>query len=270
MLWLMALAKNDSVKLSSKSDIRNLWTKATLSQPKLNGLTNVYEDSDQEDSSSRSKSGQWYRRKTDPGRASGKWDDRNKGSITQGELDGHTLEQSPNSFQRNHVEGVQDSGELDSSVSSLNIMKHTHHRAYWEEQQDRLPLPLMDLMENEALEILTKALQGGMSLCAASAPSLIDVKSLWTVDGLGKPPLVCPVYGMRGRDWLMANGECSRRCPKSCRCPRSGRQHFLYSCSHSSSTSISSPAPHPPPIWSTGLATKPPGPSASEIQSSPN
>lgn len=95
-----------------------------------------------------------------------------------------------------------------------------------------------------------------MSLCAASVPSLIGVKSLWTVDGLGKPPLVCPVYGMRGRDWLMANGECSRRCPKNCRCPRSGRQHFLYSCSHPSSTSISSPAPHPPPIWSTGLATK--------------
>ncbi|XP_036182849.1 cation channel sperm-associated protein subunit zeta [Myotis myotis] len=154
-----SLSPNDSVKSSSKSDIRNLWTKATLSQPKLNVLTNVCDDSDQEDSSSRSKSGQWYRRKTCPERAWEKRDDRKKGSITQGELDGHALEQeqSPSSFQKNHVEGVQDSGELDSSVSSVNVLKHTHHRAYWAEQQDRLPLPLMELMVNEALEILTKA-----------------------------------------------------------------------------------------------------------------
>ncbi|XP_023603121.1 cation channel sperm-associated protein subunit zeta isoform X1 [Myotis lucifugus] len=60
---------------------------------------------------------------------------------------------------RTAAPGTSLASELDSSVSSLNIMKHTHHRAYWEEQQDRLPLPLMDLMENEALEILTKALQ---------------------------------------------------------------------------------------------------------------
>ncbi|XP_015424559.1 PREDICTED: testis-expressed sequence 40 protein [Myotis davidii] len=53
--------------------------------------------------------------------------------------------------------------ELDSSVSSVNILKHTHHRAYWAEQQDRLPLPLMELMVNEALEILTKALRSYLS-----------------------------------------------------------------------------------------------------------
>ncbi|KAL4696861.1 hypothetical protein H8959_002559 [Pygathrix nigripes] len=49
--------------------------------------------------------------------------------------------------------------EKSSSTSSLNIAKHTPHRAYWAEQQSRLPLPLMELMENEALEILIKALR---------------------------------------------------------------------------------------------------------------
>ncbi|KAL2805799.1 cation channel sperm-associated auxiliary subunit zeta, partial [Daubentonia madagascariensis] len=46
-----------------------------------------------------------------------------------------------------------------SSVSSVESLKHTPHQAYWAEQQNRLPLPLMELMENEALEILTKALR---------------------------------------------------------------------------------------------------------------
>ncbi|XP_054581820.1 cation channel sperm-associated auxiliary subunit zeta isoform X2 [Eptesicus fuscus] len=171
MLSLRATAKSlsphDLVRSSSKSDIRNLWTKATLSQPKLNlQLTNVYEDSDQEDSGGSRRAGQWYKQKTDDSESGWeRWSERNtEGGIWQEELGGHSseLEQSPRGSQRNDVEGVVDFGskmDLASSVSSLNILKHTHHRAYWVEQQNRLPLPLVELMENEALEILTKALQ---------------------------------------------------------------------------------------------------------------
>uniref|UniRef100_A0ABI0NXN4 Catsper channel auxiliary subunit zeta n=1 Tax=Bos taurus TaxID=9913 RepID=A0ABI0NXN4_BOVIN len=92
---------------SSLQDIRNMWTTATLSQPKLNvQLPTVREDSELEDVSV---------------------------------------------------------SEKPSSVSSLNISRHTPHRAYWVEQQSRLPLPLTELMENEALEILTEALRSYQS-----------------------------------------------------------------------------------------------------------
>ncbi|XP_051002850.1 cation channel sperm-associated auxiliary subunit zeta [Acomys russatus] len=45
-----------------------------------------------------------------------------------------------------------------SSESSVSLMKEMPHQAYWTEQQNRLPIPLMELMENEVLEILSKAL----------------------------------------------------------------------------------------------------------------
>ncbi|XP_045153170.1 cation channel sperm-associated protein subunit zeta isoform X1 [Echinops telfairi] len=48
--------------------------------------------------------------------------------------------------------------ERTSSMSSLTILNRTPHKAYWAEQQNRLPLPLIELMESEVLEILTKAL----------------------------------------------------------------------------------------------------------------
>ncbi|EDM12626.1 rCG47836 [Rattus norvegicus] len=43
-----------------------------------------------------------------------------------------------------------------SSESEVSLSKP--HRAYWIEQQNRLPLPLMDIMETEVLDILKKAL----------------------------------------------------------------------------------------------------------------
>lgn len=60
-------------------------------------------------------------------------------------------------------------------MSSLNIAKHTPHRAYWAEQQSRLPLPLMELMENEALEILTKALRSELPANPQELPRQILV-----------------------------------------------------------------------------------------------
>uniref|UniRef100_A0A8C3X6Q3 Catsper channel auxiliary subunit zeta n=1 Tax=Catagonus wagneri TaxID=51154 RepID=A0A8C3X6Q3_9CETA len=82
------------------------------------------------------------------------------------ELDEHALmelETHSGSYPGGTLEDGDDDSRIDfeksSSVSSLNIPKHTPHRAYWVEQQNRLPLPLTVLMENEALEILTKALR---------------------------------------------------------------------------------------------------------------
>ncbi|XP_016075728.1 PREDICTED: testis-expressed sequence 40 protein isoform X3 [Miniopterus natalensis] len=170
-----ALAKSsghhDSVKPSSKSDIRNLWTMATLSQPKVNvQLTHVYEDSEQESSSVSSGTGHWYNQEkagpdSDSDRVWEEWSDTDKkASIKQGELDDYTsleLKQRAGSSLRSDSEGVEDpkTKMVSSSISSPRILKHTPHRAYWVEQQNRLPLPLIELMESEALEILTKALQ---------------------------------------------------------------------------------------------------------------
>ncbi|XP_025771475.1 cation channel sperm-associated protein subunit zeta [Puma concolor] len=149
------------------NDIRNLWTRATLSQSKLNvPLPNVCEDSDLEDSSPHSKTRQWRnekaRRDSDGGWDHGEY----KGGFKQEELEDHSLLElqlrQESSLGSHLEEGDVDSKteiEMSSSESSLNILKHTPHRAYWAEQQNRLPLPLMELMENEALEILTKALR---------------------------------------------------------------------------------------------------------------
>ncbi|XP_045871044.1 cation channel sperm-associated protein subunit zeta isoform X2 [Meles meles] len=121
--------------LSNPEDIRNLWTRATLSQPKLNvARSSVGEDSDMEE-------------------------DLDKPSLLELELSrarslGSGLEEQDGDSKESKTDT-----EMSSSESSLNISKHTPHRAYWMEQQNRLPLPLMDLMENEALEILTKALR---------------------------------------------------------------------------------------------------------------
>nr|XP_048314235.1 cation channel sperm-associated auxiliary subunit zeta isoform X2 [Myodes glareolus] len=45
-----------------------------------------------------------------------------------------------------------------TSETSVSLSKQMPHQAYWTEQQNRLPLPLMELMENEVLNILSKAL----------------------------------------------------------------------------------------------------------------
>ncbi|XP_019593347.2 cation channel sperm-associated auxiliary subunit zeta isoform X5 [Rhinolophus sinicus] len=226
-----ALAKS-SVKSNPHSDIRNLWTTATLSQPKINvQLSNVYRDSELESSSVGSKTSEWYNRKNASHDSDGGWeesDDRDDNvSFKQEELDDHTLlELHPGSSFGSRLEEEDDSStemEITSSMPSFSILKHTPHRAYWVEQQTRvggtqgdgilvgwgmgklevagglwverqegwlgvlgleaaggpfqlwaelgslghlclllplqLPLPLMELMENEALEILTKALR---------------------------------------------------------------------------------------------------------------
>nr|XP_005598335.1 cation channel sperm-associated protein subunit zeta [Equus caballus] len=163
---LKALDKSSGHRASGKSsqqDIRNLWTTATLSQPKLNvALSDVCEDSEGSSVSSRTRR---WRKQTAGHDWDASWealeDRKDKDSFKQEELDEHSLlelEMRLDSSVGSHVEDDDESRtEKPSSVSSFNIAKHTHHRAYWMEQHNRLPLPLIELMENEALEILTKA-----------------------------------------------------------------------------------------------------------------
>ncbi|XP_033061657.1 cation channel sperm-associated protein subunit zeta isoform X1 [Trachypithecus francoisi] len=152
--------RHDSDKESGHSDIRDLWTRTTLSQAQLNmPLSEVCEGFDAEGRSI-SKTRGWY----SPGSRS--LDEGDKASHKPEELDEHALVELElhrgSSMEINLGEkdtASQIEAEKSSSMSSLNIAKHTPHRAYWAEQQSRLPLPLMELMENEALEILTKALR---------------------------------------------------------------------------------------------------------------
>ncbi|KAI5277992.1 cation channel sperm-associated auxiliary subunit zeta isoform X2 [Manis pentadactyla] len=155
-----ALGPSGSGK-SSLEDIRNLWTTASLSQSQLNlPLSDVCEDSHVERSSLGHKTRQWYNQKT------GHYSDvaweksvaRDKVHFKQEKQDDRSLlelERRRGSSQGSHLEGDDDS----KTDTELRIWKHTTHQAYWEEQHNRLPLPLMELMENEALEILTEALR---------------------------------------------------------------------------------------------------------------
>ncbi|XP_057173201.1 cation channel sperm-associated auxiliary subunit zeta [Ursus arctos] len=167
-----SLGSHGSDISSPDNDIRNLWTRATLSQPNLNvPRSRVGEDSDMEGSSSGTKSRRWYNQKARRDSDGGweEWDDgEDKESFRQEDLDEPSLlelELRRAGSLRSRLEEEEDvdskpDTEISSSESSsLNISKHTPHRAYWMEQQNRLPLPLMELMENEALEILTKALR---------------------------------------------------------------------------------------------------------------
>lgn len=131
-----SLSPHDLVRSGSKSDIRNLWTKATLSQPKLNvQLTNVYEDSDQEDSGESRRAGQWYKQKTDDSEGAWeRWSERNtEGGIWQEELGGHPseLEQSPRGSQRNDGEGVEDFGSKMGQCGFLRLWVPSGQGAGW-------------------------------------------------------------------------------------------------------------------------------------------
>ncbi|XP_032975621.1 cation channel sperm-associated auxiliary subunit zeta isoform X2 [Rhinolophus ferrumequinum] len=136
-----------SVKSNPHKDIRNLWTTATLSQPKMNvQLSNVYRDSELKSSSVGSKTRGWYNQKNASHHSDGGWEEWDDGddnvSFKQEELDDHTLlELHPGSSFGSHLEEEDDSStemEITSSMPSLSILKHTPHQAYWVEQQTRV------------------------------------------------------------------------------------------------------------------------------------
>ncbi|XP_077817229.1 cation channel sperm-associated auxiliary subunit zeta isoform X1 [Macaca mulatta] len=170
--------RHDSDKESVHSDIRDLWTTTTLSQAQLNmPLSEVCEGFDAEGRSI-SKTRGW----DSPGSRS--LDEGDKASHKPEEIDEHALVELElhrgSSMEINPGEkdtASQIEAEKSSSMSSLNIAKHTPHRAYWAEQQSRLPLPLMELMENEALEILTKALRSELPANPQELPRQIPATS---------------------------------------------------------------------------------------------
>ncbi|XP_040826725.1 cation channel sperm-associated protein subunit zeta [Ochotona curzoniae] len=159
--------ERQSSQRSSEHDIRNLWTTATLSQTQLHlPLSYFCEKFDEDGGTVRTSAPGWLSPEE-------LWREEEvsspKGDRTRLESeprDQHTLldqQLHRGSSEEGHVEEDDEESNLSSdkslTLSFTNVSKHPPHRAYWAEQQNRLPLPLMELMENEVLEILTKALQ---------------------------------------------------------------------------------------------------------------
>ncbi|XP_048217390.1 cation channel sperm-associated auxiliary subunit zeta [Perognathus longimembris pacificus] len=138
-------------------DIRNLWSTATLLQPQGNvSLAEICENFDDEGRDV----GRIRRQKSQT------FSMKEKLTFTPQELEEQALldlelrgSSSIQGLLEKGAEDINPEAEKCSSESLINLSKHIPHRAYWTEQQNRLPLPLMELMENEALEILTKALK---------------------------------------------------------------------------------------------------------------
>ncbi|XP_055964923.1 cation channel sperm-associated auxiliary subunit zeta [Sorex fumeus] len=145
--------------MNPPEDIRDLWTKATLSQ--VDGsvsLNIIYEDLESQSSYSSSK--------TDP-----QW------SVSKESL--MHIWKRPESEENI---SLQKSSTFTDKISLRKLLerdkpiyrkassivpgahKYAPHKPYWMEQHTRLPLPLEELMENEVLEILTKALKSYQSL----------------------------------------------------------------------------------------------------------
>ncbi|XP_012876361.1 PREDICTED: testis-expressed sequence 40 protein [Dipodomys ordii] len=138
-------------KATLTSHILNLWSTATLLQPQVNlSLAEICENFD------------------DEGRDVGKIRRQKSQSLTSRpqELEEQALLDlelhgcnSIEGLREKRPEDISTEAKKCSSESLISLSKNVPHRAYWTEQQNRLPLPLMELMENEALEILNKALK---------------------------------------------------------------------------------------------------------------
>ncbi|XP_072495075.1 cation channel sperm-associated auxiliary subunit zeta isoform X1 [Notamacropus eugenii] len=74
-------------------------------------------------------------------------------------LQDFTSSTQPSPMPRRNRESVDRNKNPESSDEVYNGLRDATHRAYWAELQNRLPLPLANLMEQEALEILTKSLR---------------------------------------------------------------------------------------------------------------
>ncbi|XP_021564910.1 cation channel sperm-associated protein subunit zeta [Carlito syrichta] len=118
-------------------DVRSLWTTATLSQAQLDVPLSKDEDADEDESDAEPEGLEEY-------------------SLLALETHGGRSAEAKSAEKGDDVKPATEKSFL---KSSLNVLKHTPHQAYWEELQNGLPLPLTELMENEVLEILTKALR---------------------------------------------------------------------------------------------------------------
>ncbi|XP_054998679.1 cation channel sperm-associated auxiliary subunit zeta isoform X1 [Sorex araneus] len=142
--------------MSSGQDIRDLWTKATLSQ--VDGsvsLNIVYEDIESQSSYSSSRSEALWSRSKESLMHIWKRPDSEEDNVS--------LKKSDTFLDKLSVGRLSDRDmptyrKISSSLLT-GVHKYAPHKPYWMEQHTRLPLPLVELMENEVLEILTKALK---------------------------------------------------------------------------------------------------------------
>ncbi|XP_004618566.1 cation channel sperm-associated auxiliary subunit zeta isoform X2 [Sorex araneus] len=146
--------------MSSGQDIRDLWTKATLSQ--VDGsvsLNIVYEDIESQSSYSSSRSEALWSRSKESLMHIWKRPDSEEDNVS--------LKKSDTFLDKLSVGRLSDRDmptyrKISSSLLT-GVHKYAPHKPYWMEQHTRLPLPLVELMENEVLEILTKALKSYQS-----------------------------------------------------------------------------------------------------------
>ncbi|XP_031240575.1 cation channel sperm-associated protein subunit zeta isoform X2 [Mastomys coucha] len=143
--------RRSSVRSSLQEDVRDLWSTATMSTANVS-VSEVCEDFDEDGKPVSSR----------PRKYSQSISIRDSLNLEPEEIQqqarlelemwrGRTLDLGE--------DREESASSLATSTSeSLNLSLLKPHRAYWTEQQGKLPLPLMELMENEVLDILKKAL----------------------------------------------------------------------------------------------------------------
>ncbi|XP_035317610.1 cation channel sperm-associated protein subunit zeta [Cricetulus griseus] len=147
--------RRSSVRSSLHGDVRDLWSTATLSTANVS-VSDVCEDFDEE-----GRTVEKSRRYSQTISLKENLNLNSEEIQQQARLElelrrGRSLERDF-SVEEEHDESVIPLVKS-TSESSVSLSKQMPHQAYWTEQQNRLPLPLMELMENEVLEILSKAL----------------------------------------------------------------------------------------------------------------
>ncbi|KAM6160909.1 cation channel sperm-associated auxiliary subunit zeta [Erethizon dorsatum] len=161
-------ASSDHLSLGQASEYSGLpngWTLSTPSQPRLSvQLSEVRGGSDQEGGDA-GETGRWDSQQGLPEDGDKSTSPRNEDSSKPEDLDQHTLlelEPPRSSTLGIRLAAVDSESEIrheEHFSESLSTWEHTGFRLYLAEQQKKLPLPLRELMETEALEILTKALK---------------------------------------------------------------------------------------------------------------
>ncbi|XP_021075624.1 cation channel sperm-associated protein subunit zeta [Mus pahari] len=143
--------RRSSVRSSLYGDVRDLWSTATMSTANMS-VSDVCEDFDEEGKSVSNRFRKYSQTISIRDNLNLEPEEIQQQARLELELcHGRSLEHG-----EDHVESE---ASLASSTSeSLILSLWKPHRAYWTEQQNRLPLPLMELMESEVLDILKKAL----------------------------------------------------------------------------------------------------------------
>ncbi|XP_020823634.1 cation channel sperm-associated auxiliary subunit zeta [Phascolarctos cinereus] len=144
---------------ATRREVRKLGSVAGAAQPKQEGKPSRERDSSVDSNSSRVAPHSWGTQ------SNGAEEDEDEIDFSRASLsaplDGIMSSPQPRRILtavRGNREFVDRSKYPESSDQQYVELRETAHRAYWAELQNQLPLPLANLMEEEALEILTKSL----------------------------------------------------------------------------------------------------------------